>query len=203
MTVGSIMDKTATIVEFRRMVENLSASKKNTDVAKNLTRMAEDAKSSIGITDPDFLRILTALQEAIKFFVDESKIREAGILSDTYVGLLEELDNSEEIIKGIKELSSIYFSKSDSAYHIYFEDLVNRVVPTLDDDSHLEGLANLLISIGHDLQKIKIHEMAINYLERGMTYLIDAGNKESINMCWHINSETVRTNEGKVSLSGH
>lgn len=174
------MDKTSAIVEFRRLIENLPSSKKNSEVAKNLVKMANESKDIIGLSDPDFLRILTALQESIKFFANENKIRESGILCDAYVDLLEELNNPEEMIKGTKELSEIFFTKTDTAYHIYFEDIVNRIVSFLDDDSLLEELADLLITIGQKLQKQKIHEMAITYYERGITYLIDAGNEQSV-----------------------
>ena len=174
------MDKTSAIVEFRGMVENLSTSKKNSEVAKNLVKIANESKNSIGLSDPDFIRILNALQDSIKFFINENKIRETGIVCDGYINLLEELNKPTEMIKGVKDISNAFFTKSDTAYHIYFEDVVNRVVSFLDDDSLLNELADFLISIGHELQKIKIHEMAINYLERGMNYLIDAGNKDAV-----------------------
>lgn len=174
------MDKTATIVQFRSMVENLPTSKKNIDVAKNLVQVAEDSKQVINLSDPDFMRILNALQESVAFFVNENKIKEATYIADRYIDLLEELDNSDEMISRSKELANIFFSKKDSAYHIYCEDLVNRVVSFLDDDSLLEKLGMFLIEIAQSLQRIKIHEMAINYFERGITYLIDANNKERV-----------------------
>jgi tetratricopeptide (TPR) repeat protein len=174
------MDKTATIVEFRALVENLPTSKKNLQVAKNLVTFALDSSKSIGISDPDFLRILNAFQEAILFFINENKIRESSLLADSYINLLEDLNNSDEMIARTKALASAFFNKSDSAYHIYFEDLVNRVVSFLDDDSLLEELADLLLTIGYYLQKMKIHELAISYLDRGMTYLIDADNIDGV-----------------------
>ena len=64
------LDKTSAIVEFRGMVEKLPTSKKNSEVAKNLVKTAKNSKDIIGLSDPDFLRILTALKEAIKFFAD-------------------------------------------------------------------------------------------------------------------------------------
>ena len=174
------MDKTSIIVQFRSMVENLPSSKKNLDVAKNLVNFALESKNSIGITDPDFLRILSAIQEAITYFVNENKIREATLLVDTYIDLLEEINNPTETIARTKEISSVFFSKKDSTYHIYCEDLVNRVVSILDDDSRLKELGALLIEIAENLQKLKIHEMAINYYERGITYLIDANDKDLV-----------------------
>ena len=174
------MDRTTTIVQFRSMVENLPSSKKNLDVAKNLVAFALESEKSIELSDPDFLRILNALQESIAFFVNESKIKEATFLADSYIDILEDLDRPDEMMKRTKELSSVFFAKTDTAYHIYCEDLVNRVVSFLDDDSLLEELGDLLIEIGKDLQKIKIHEMAINYLERGIMYHIDAEDKESV-----------------------
>lgn len=174
------MDKTSTIVQFRSMVENLPASKKNLDVAKGLVDFALESKNIIALSDPDFLRILNALQEAIAFFINENKIREATLLADNYVDIMEDVDNPEDMIKRTKEISGIFFAKQDTAYHIYCEDLVNRVISILDDDSRLSELGTLLIEIGESLQKIKIHEMAINYYERGITYLIDANENDRV-----------------------
>lgn len=174
------MDKTSTIVQFRAMVENLPSSKKNLDVAKNLVNFALESRNIIGITDPEFLRITNAIYEAITFFVNEDKIREATVLADSYVDLLEEINNPSETINRTKEISKVFFSKKDTAYHIYCEDLLNRVISILDDDSRLNELGLLFIDIAENLQKLKIHEMAINYYERGITYLIDADNKDLV-----------------------
>ena len=174
------MDKTSSIVQFRSMVENLPSTKKNLDVAKGLVDFALESKNVIGLTDPDFLRILNALQDAIAFFVNENKIREATLLADNYIDILEDLDNPEEMIRRTKEVSSVFFAKEDTAYHIYCEDLVNRIISFLDDDSRLKELGSLLIEIGGNLQKIKIHEMAINYYERGIIYLIDANENDRV-----------------------
>lgn len=174
------MDKTATIVQFRSMVENLPTSKKNLGVAKNLVQAAEDSKGVIDLSDPDFLRILNALQESVEFFVSNDKIKEATYIADRYIDFLEELDNSDEMISRTQSLANTFFAKKDSAYHIYSEDLVNRVVSFLDDDSMLEKLGTLLIEIAQTLQKVKIYEMAINYYERGVTYFIDANNKDQV-----------------------
>ena len=174
------MDKTSTIVEYRSMVENLSSSKKNMNVAKNLVEAAKETKKVIDVSDPDYLRILSAVSEAINFFVSENKIREASYICDNYIDLLEDLNNSTEMIQRTKLLSDMFFTKTDSAYHIYVEDVVNRVISFLDDDSLLEELGDLLIGIAQTLQKAKIHEMAINYYNRGITYLIDAGKDDRV-----------------------
>ena len=74
------MDKTSTIVEFRSMVENLPSSKKNMNVAKNLVDRAKESKNSVALSDPDFLRIMTALSEAINFFVSADNFADTAFV---------------------------------------------------------------------------------------------------------------------------
>ena len=174
------MDKTSTIVQFRSMVENLSTSKKNLSVAKNLVDFAKESKNSVPISDPDYLRILGALQESVEFFVSVDKIKESTYIADSYIDLLEELNNPDEMMKRTEDLSKVFFDKKDSVYHIYIEDVLNRVISFLDDDERLEELGDLLLSVAKNLQKQKVHEMAITYFERGIGYLIDADKEERV-----------------------
>ena len=174
------MDKQAVIVEFRRIVENLQSNNKDKKILDQIIKLSSEAKDIIGFDDPDFLRILNSLETAIKFYVDSNKIKECSVLAENYIGILEEFNNPAEIISRSKNIANSFFGKKESSYHIFMEDLLNRVTYFLDEKDQIELLGDFLVAIGNNLHKLKIHELAVNYFDKGLNYFIDLNENEKI-----------------------
>jgi tetratricopeptide (TPR) repeat protein len=109
-----------------------------------------------------------------------SSSKEAGKLVDTYLKILIEFNNKLEIIRRSKNIVSRFFDKKEPTFTIIAEDIISQTSDYLEDIDDLDSLGEVLIETGHFLFRRKNFEQSVAYLERGLNYYLDTGNKEQV-----------------------
>ena len=171
------------ILNIRKEVDKLGTEEKSKKFKIYTQEICQLATSSIGVIsfeDPDFLRVLDAIEAGLKHLVRHNASIEAGTLIDFYIDILLKFDNKSEIINRSRKIAPIFFDSKETSLNIIAEDMMSQVSDYLEDKDELDALGEILIETGHHLFKRKNFEQSVAFVERGINYFLDTENHEKI-----------------------
>ena len=169
------------ILNIRQEVDNLLREKPKSHgkIIEKIINLTEISKEVIGYSDPDYLRILDALDTGFDRLLELNSVRETSALTDAYLDVLLGFNEKELVERSNKAVSKL-FSKNETTYHVIAEDIINRVSDHLEDQENLDLLGRLFVDTGHFLFKRKNFEQSVAYFERGLNFYVDSGNSEIV-----------------------